>query len=131
MLAGLWMDYQKNYQIQRFYLPSFIDMWRLRIERYNVDYDEIPDLTSTGHILTTDSIFSDDWFLALKSVISARRKLEDKTQLCAQRAQILKAIDRRCDIIQSDQSKWINSALERNNKAIVIDKLIYENDDER
>src|SRR5205823_293876 len=73
----------------------------------------------------------DEWFLDLKSVISARRKLEDKAQLCAQRAQILKAIDRRCDIIQSDQSKWINSALERNNKAIVIDKLIYEQNDER
>ena len=65
----------------------------------------------------------------LHEIIKKRRKLDDKIQRNTQQAQIQQAIEKRCEIIQSDQSKWIASVLDKNTKnRIVIDKLIYEND---
>src|SRR6266498_4535079 len=109
---------------------SFKMDWERKISKYNNDYDQVDNLEipdqSTFEI-STDNIFTDEWFAHLLCQIKERKKLDYKIYLQHTQLQIVCKIESKFEMIQTHQSIWLNNSLEKHRLDVKIDRAVIPN----
>ncbi|GBB84197.1 hypothetical protein RclHR1_10820003 [Rhizophagus clarus] len=72
---------------------------------------------------------SPDWLSQLKQVAQKRKKVEKKTYTSYQTSKITVAVEARFATIQSAQTRWISSSLEKCKPNVTIDRLMVTTKD--
>jgi hypothetical protein len=108
--------------------------WLKRFNKYNSDYmrKEYNKFVNDRKELTvsTHDLFSTAWINNFKEVIQKRVKV-DKSYLQAQHLRkIQDSIEKRCNIIQFDIPKWLQSTQNAFKEHIVIDRAVVSSTDE-
>ncbi|GBB93798.1 hypothetical protein RclHR1_22300005 [Rhizophagus clarus] len=101
------------------------DKWDSQILLFNKDYADDWELQFD----ISFSPNSMDWLDKLKQVAHKRKKIEQKAYNSYQTNKITAAIEARFAIIQSDQTKWISSSLDRHKPNVIIDRLMVTTED--
>ncbi|GBC01887.1 hypothetical protein RclHR1_04370008 [Rhizophagus clarus] len=97
------------------------DRWESQISLFNKDYADDQNLQFDISFLPD----SPGWLDQLKQVVSKRKKAEQKAFNSYQFNKITAAVKARFAIIQSDQTRWISSSLDRHKPNVSIDRLMF------
>ena len=97
-----------------------IPNWQTLLATSNMDYPQKSDLLYDLSLTT----LSMEWTSNIKAISRKKQQFELYNFKQWEAAEILEAIESRMSIIQSNQTKWINSVLEKLKKNEIIDRLI-------
>src|SRR6266542_2737617 len=130
-LIQLWHSQLNTRRITRFEdIQKLIIHWKKKILKYNADYDqadnvEIPDRSLFE--ISTEDIYTEKWFAHLLRQIKERKKIDHKIYMQKTRLQILCKIESKFKMIQTHQSLWLNSSLEKYWPDVKIDRAVITN----
>ncbi|CAB4394081.1 unnamed protein product [Rhizophagus irregularis] len=99
--------------------------WRNLILRFNKDFSD--DLNTKFY--SSLSMNKEEWIINLQRIIRYRTKLNDTKYKQFNLKQIETNIEKRMSYISTEESKFLDSVLNRHTSPIIIDRLKVEDDD--
>ncbi|GBC02443.1 hypothetical protein RclHR1_04620010 [Rhizophagus clarus] len=112
-----------------FDMEEKMNHWAIISPKYDQDYKDpqLTQFTDKGEYrLNNIDIRNPSCVNDLEEIVKVRRKMDRSIKKFLQSKRIVEAIEKRHDIIQSDQSRWITSIQGKFKERLVIDRVVVQ-----